>query len=87
MGPLSRGVQSGLDFSQIVLMSLELILRAFNGLTVLSVELLIRATLSRPVSSKVMSSEFSSYVSMGEGSGYLSRGVCFLPPLSGRPVV
>ena len=49
----------------------------------LSVELLIRAALSRPVSNMVVISEFSSYVSMGEGSGYLSRGVCFWSPLLG----
>ena len=83
MGILARGVWSGPNLSQIVLMSFVLISRAFNGLTVLSVGLPIRVTLSRPVSNMVVSSEFSSYVSMGEGSGYLSRGVCFWSPLSG----
>ena len=83
MGILARGVWSGPNLGQIVLMSFELILRAFNGLTVLSVGLPIRVTLSRPVSNMVLSSEFSSYVSRGEGSGYLSRGVCFGPPFWG----
>ena len=80
MGLRSRGVRSGLNLSQNVLMSSELTLRAYRVLTVLSVELLIRATLSRSVSSLVVVLEFSSYISMGEGSGYLSRGVCFWSP-------
>ena len=59
----------------------------FQKLTVLSVRLSTSATMSRPISKVVAISKFSSYVSLNEGSGYLSRGVCFLVPLCGPPAV